>query len=175
MRQLVYSVATSLDGFIAGPNGEIDWIDPNAGIDFRALHCRFDTMLMGRRTYEVASTRGDLLRQTGMQILVVSTTLDSAQQPGITILNTGLASAVHTLKTAPGKDIWLSGGGQLFRSLLTTGLVDSVQVAVFPVLLGAGTPLISQGRRAVLKLNEYQKLPSGVLLLTYQVTQADGA
>jgi dihydrofolate reductase len=170
MRQLVYSVAASLDGFIAGPNGEYDWIKPDSGIDFRAIYSRFDIFLMGRRTFDVARTRGDLLQNLGMRIVVVSTMLNPAEHPGLTIISTRLREAVAALKAEEGKDIWLSGGGVLFRSLLDLGLVNEIAVSVFPVLLGAGIPLLPQGRRAPLQLIGSKTLPSGVLMLNYSVT-----
>lgn len=169
MRRLRYCVASSLDGFIAGPDGEYDWIRPDAGIDFASLHRRFDTLLMGRRTYEVASSRADLLRSIGKPIVVVSTTLGRTCQHELRIIPSGLREAVDALKSEPGNDIWLMGGGALFRSLLDLDLVDSVDVSVFPILLGAGTPLLPAGKRATLKLERCQELPSGVLMLSYSI------
>jgi dihydrofolate reductase len=171
MRRLVYSVAASLDGFIAGPNGEYDWITPNSGIDFRKIYAKYDTLLMGRRTYDVAKTRPGLLIDTGMKIVVVSTTLDPAAHPGLTILASRVPESLVTLKAEPGKDIWLMGGGVLFRSLVDSGLVDAVEISVFPVLLGAGTPLLPEGSRASLHLEESIALPSGVLMLSYSVVR----
>jgi dihydrofolate reductase len=173
LRKLVYGVAASLDGFIAGPNGEHDWILPGSGIDFRAIYSRFDTGLMGRRTYEVARTRGDLLKSMEMPVVVVSRTLDPAQHPEVTIVKSAVAEAVRALKSQPGKDIWLFGGGVLFRSLLDEGLVDAIDVCVFPVLLGAGTPVLPEGRRAALKLESCEPLSSGVLMLSYSVLQTE--
>lgn len=169
MRRLVYCVATSLDGFIAGPHGEYDWITPDAGIDFRALYARFDTGLMGRRTFEVASTRGDLLENMGMRLVVVSTTLDAKKHPGLTIVSGRVAETVAALKAEAGKDIWLFGGGVLFRSLLDAQLVDELSLSVFPILLGAGVPLLPAGNRAQLRLIESKPLPSGVLMVSYAV------
>lgn len=169
MRQLVYGVAASLDGFIAGPNGEYDWILPDSGIDFRAIYSKFDTFLMGRRTYEVASSRSDLLRSVGMRNVVVSTTLDPAKHPEITVVNSGVPNSVRALKAEAGKDIWLFGGGVLFRNLLDLGLVDAIDVSVFPVLLGAGTPLLPEGHRALLKLADCKALASGVVMLSYLI------
>lgn len=170
MRRLVYSVATSLDGFIAGPKGECDWIFPDSGIDFRAMHSRFDTMLMGRRTYEVASTRGSFLKETGMRIVVVSTSLGSARSPEIIVIDRDVEEVVRALKAEAGKDIWLSGGSVLFRSLFDAGVVDAIDVSVFPVLLGSGTPLFREGHRAALKLDACNALSSGVLMLSYTVS-----
>jgi dihydrofolate reductase len=170
VRQLVYGVAASLDGFIAGPNGEVDWIFPNSGIDFRAIYSRYDTLLMGRRTYEVAIKRNDMLKGTGMRVVVVSTTLGSAHPAEITVVNRDVANVIRALKSESGKDIWLMGGSKLFRSLLDMELVDAVEVCVFPVLLGAGTPLLHEGHRASLQLHECKALASGVLMLSYSVS-----
>jgi dihydrofolate reductase len=171
MRRLVYCVATSLDGFIAGPNGEYDWIAPDSGIDFRKIYAKYDTLLMGRRTFDVAKTRGDMLTGTGMKIVVVSTTLEPAAHPGLTILASRVPESVAALKAEPGKDIWLMGGSVLFRSLVDSGLVDAVEISVFPVLLGAGTPLLPEGGRVALHLEESTALPSGVLMLSYSVAR----
>jgi dihydrofolate reductase len=170
-RRLVYNVAASLDGFIAGPDGEVDWITPDSAIDFRAIYSRFDIFLMGRRTFDVARTRGDLLQNLGMRIVVVSTTLNSAEHPGLTVVSTRVPEAVAALKAEEGKGIWLSGGGVLFRSLLDAGLVDEVSLSVFPILLGAGVPLLPAGHRAPLKLESSKPLPSGVLMLNYSITR----
>ena len=87
MRQLRYNVATSLDGFIAGPNGEYDWITPDSGIDYAALWKQFDTLLMGRRTFEVAIARFPNFDGMGKKTFVVSTTLDPAHHPGVTLFS----------------------------------------------------------------------------------------
>jgi dihydrofolate reductase len=171
MPRLVYCVAASLDGFIAGPNGEYDWIARDSGIDFVEIYSRFDTLLMGRRTFDVAKTRPGLLDETGMKIVVVSTTIDPAAHPRVTIFSSRVPESIAALKAEAGKDIWLMGGGVLFRSLLDFGLVDAVEISVFPVLLGAGTPLVPQGERVPLKLKKSKPLPSGVLMLSYSVVQ----
>jgi dihydrofolate reductase len=167
LRRLRYNVAASLDGFIAGPKGEYDWITPDSKIDFGALYRQFDTLLMGRLTFEVMQLRGMSPTGMGMKAVVVSTTLDPKLHPDVTIVNGDIPQAVAALKAQPGKDIWLCGGGMLFRSLLDAGLVDMVEVAVFPVLLGGGVPLLPEGRRWPLRLEKSKTLPSGVLMLSY--------
>jgi dihydrofolate reductase len=174
MRRLRYCVAMSLDGFIAGPRGEYDWIARDSGIDFGAIYSRFDTLLMGRGTYEVAKTRGGMLEGTGMRIVVVSTTLDPAQNPGVTIVSANVQEEIGRLKAQPGRDIWLSGGGVLFRSLLNADLVDAVEVSVFPVLLGDGVRLLPGGDRSRLRLERCETLPSGVLMLSYAILNQYG-
>jgi dihydrofolate reductase len=169
MRRLVYSVATSLDGFIAGPKGEYDWITFDPTYDFAALYRRFDILLMGRRTYEVALTRPTALTKTGKKVFVVSTTLNAAQHPEVNIISNGIPDAVAELKAQPGKDIWLMGGGVLFRCLLDAGLIDLIDIAVMPTLLGGGVPLLPEGKRYALHLNESKAHPSGILSLSYSL------
>jgi dihydrofolate reductase len=168
MRQLRYSVAMSLDGFIAGPKGEYDWIVHDPAFDFGALFRQFDTLLMGRRTFDLAQSQGPLLKSMRMKTVVVSTTLNAAQHKDVTILSGGVAEAVAALKAESGKDIWLFGGGVLFRSLLDAGLVDSVELAVSPVLLGGGIRLLREGRPWPLRLADCKTMPNGgIVMLKY--------
>ncbi|MGH9382024.1 MAG: dihydrofolate reductase family protein [Thermoanaerobaculia bacterium] len=140
MRRVRYSVAMSLDGCIAGPEGEFDWIVVDPDIDFGALYEEFDTVLMGRKTYEVAQGQGGG-GMPGMQEYVFSRTLRQDDHPNA-IISDDLEGTVTALKAKPGKDIWLFGGGSLFRSLLELGLVDTVEVGVLPILLGGGLPML---------------------------------
>ncbi len=135
-RRLRYHVAVSLDGFIAGPNGEYDWIVMDPSIDFAALFKQFDTAVMGRKTYEVLTAQGGHGAMPGLDVVVFSRTLPAAAHRGVRIFNDDPRKIVAALKAKPGRDIWLFGGGVLFRSLLDAGLVDTVEVAVVPVLLG---------------------------------------
>lgn len=172
-RRLRYQVAASLDGYIAGPNGEADWIPMDPDIDFGALFAQFDTLLMGRRTFDGMVAQGNAGGGAfGMKTVVVSRTLKGVDHPGATIVSGDLAGKVAALKAEPGKDIWLFGGGELFRSCLALGLVDTVEIAVVPVLLGGGRPLLpAPASRAPLTLTRQQHYPkSGIMLLEYGVT-----
>jgi dihydrofolate reductase len=172
VRKLVYSVAMSLDGYIAGPNGEFDWITPDPAIDFKALFGRFDTLLMGRKTYDLMRSGGQTAKSMGMKsIVVVSTTLDPNEHRDVQVLRDHITETVARLKTQPGKDIWLFGGGVLFRAMIDAGLVDTVELAVLPILLGSGLPVIPEGRHTHLRLEESRPLPSGTLLLKYSILQ----
>lgn len=175
MRRLRYEVAMSLDGFIAGPKGEYDWIIEDPTIDFEEWFRQVDTVVMGRGTYETMLAAGQSAASLGMKVFVVSTTLRAEEHAGVTILSSGVVEAVADMKAAPGKDIWLFGGGVLFRSLLDAGLVDSVEVAVIPVMIGSGIAVMPEGRRCPLHLDETQSLPSGIVKLKYSVVSTSGA
>jgi dihydrofolate reductase len=169
-RQLRYHVAVSLDGFIAGPNGEYDWIVMDPSIDFGALFKQFDTAVMGRKTYEVMTAQGGHGAMPGLDVIVFSRTLTPAVYPGVRILNDDPGKIVAGLKAKPGGDIWLFGGGALFRSLLDAGLVDTVEVAVMPVILGVGIPLLPPGASTELVLADQKTLPrSGIVALSYSI------
>jgi dihydrofolate reductase len=167
MRRIRYQVACSLDGYIAGPQGEYDWIVSDKDIDFAGLFAQFDTLLMGRHTYAMlpGGKSGD------QKIVVISSTLDPAQHPNATIINDRLAEQLTELRAQPGKDIWLFGGGRTFRSLLEIGQVDTIELAVIPVLLGGGIPFLpAPAERKLLRLSRHHVYPnSGIVSLTYDV------
>lgn len=170
-RRLRYSVAMSLDGFIADRDGGYGWIVEEPGIDFGAYMAKIDTFVMGRGTYETtrANPEGTAMLE-GMSIYVVSTTLDPEEHPDVTVISDDVPARVAALKDESGKDIWLFGGGVLFRSLLEAGLVDRVEVGVMPVLLGEGIPVLA-GLDGVAKveLHSVETFDSGIVLLKYGV------
>jgi dihydrofolate reductase len=170
MRRLRYQVAVSLDGFIAGPNGEYDWLLSDSSIDFKALFKEFDTAVMGRKTYEEMKTQGGDGTLTGLDVVVFSKTLPPSTAKGIRLTNDDASEVVAGLKKQEGRDIWLFGGGVLFRSLLDAGLVDTVELALMPVLVGSGVPLLPAGALSKLELVDQKVLPtSGFVFLSYRV------
>jgi dihydrofolate reductase len=167
-RRLRYQVAASLDGFIAGPTGNYDWIVMDPAIDFDALYKEFDTVVMGRKTYTMMTAHGGNGAMPGVEVVVFSRTLTPMHGEGIRITRDNAARVVRALKKKAGRDIWLFGGGELFRSLLDAGLVDTVEVAVMPVMLGAGIPLLPPGANTKLVLADQKVLKrSGIVVLSY--------
>lgn len=173
MRRVLYRVAASLDGYIAGPLGEVDWIVHDPAVDFAKLYESVDAVLLGRRTYELTRQPGAPPWPQGWQIYVFSRTLPPEEHPGVTFVKLDAGARVAALRAAPGRGIWLFGGGSLFRSLLRAKQVDFVEVMVVPVLLGGGVPLLQTGApQTRLALEQVERYPSGLLKLRYRVPGA---
>jgi dihydrofolate reductase len=169
-RRLRYQVAVSLDGFIATPDGGYDWIVGDPAIDFTALLEEFDAAVMGRKTYELVESQSGDSALPGMEAIAFSRSMPPKEHRGVRVTNEDPVAVVRALKKKNGRDIWLFGGGALFRTLLDAGLVDTVEVAVMPVLLGAGIPLLAPGAAAKLVLADQKVLKSsGIVLLAYRV------
>ena len=169
MRRIRYQVACSLDGYIADTQGGSDWIVEEPSIDFGALFAQFDTLLMGRKTYETTArmSGGGFF---GKEVVVVSRSLKPEEHRNVSVISDDLEARVTELRERPGKDIWLFGGGELFRSLLELGLVDTVEPAIIPILLGGGTPFLPETvARTRLVLTAHRLFPSGIVWLEYAV------
>jgi len=172
MRELRYSVAASLDGYIAGPTGEYDWIPMDPDIDFAAMYARFSGIVMGRRSYEVSKAAGGGMAPALPQY-VYSTTLPEGERDGVTFRRDAVAHVRELKAAAAGKPLWLWGGAALFRQLAAAGLVDGVDVALVPVVLGGGLPLMAApGPRLSLRLRAQKTYPkTGILSLEYDVVR----
>jgi dihydrofolate reductase len=165
----------SLDGFIADPEGGTDWLVADPTYDPGPFFASIDTVLMGRVTYEAAVRQG-MRAYPNLRNYVFSSSLRASDYPEVTVVSTGAEDAVAQLRREDGKDIWLCGGGILFRSLLGAGLVDTVELGVSPLLLGrAGAPMLPALPDLIppvrLELTRHQALPSGLLVLEYSVAK----
>ena len=174
MRRVRYCVAVSLDGFIADPNGGYDWLIMDEAIDFASIFNEFDTFVMGRKTWDVSAAAPDPGNMGDMfgnkEVIVFSRTLRRARA-GVKIVDTDPADTVRQLKQKPGKDIWLFGGGAMFRTLVDADLVDTVEIAIMPVLLSQGIPVLAPGARVTgMKLDKCETLSkSGIVMLSYTI------
>ena len=170
MRRVRYAVACSLDGFIAGPHDEFDWIPRDPEVDAAQDFSRYDALLIGRRTFDVMRAHGQPTFP-GKKNYIFSRTLTRADIPQSSILSTTPERTVAELRsgTENGKDIWLFGGGELFRTLLAAHLVDDIELTVIPVLLGEGIPLLPGAHRLSLKRADHKLHKNGMLSLTYSI------
>src|SRR5688500_10581675 len=171
MRTLLYGAACSLDGFIAGPNHEVDWLewsDDVAAIS-KSVWSRVDTVLMGRKTYDVAVANGTRA-YPGVTNYVFSRTLAPETAPEVTVVADDAVAFVRALKEQPGADICLLGGGELARSLLDADLIDELGVNIQPVILGSGIPLLpGANARHPLKLIESRPIAGDSVYILYRV------
>jgi dihydrofolate reductase len=182
MRTITYGGAVSLDGFLAGPDGAIDWLhfSPDVQQIMNAYWKNVDAILMGRKTYAVAAgAQGSSSRKkaktakasgSAMRTYVFSRTLESVDAPGVELVAANAADFVRDLKKLPGKEICLMGGGELAQSLLAAGLVDKVGLNIHPILLGSGIPVFRDpGHRVALTLTECRPLDGGCIFANYDV------
>jgi dihydrofolate reductase len=171
MRKVVYGGACSLDGFFAGPRGEMDWLHFSRDVQrvMAETWARTDTILFGRKTWEgAAAQNGGTM--PGMKGYVLSRTLTSVPAGGAELVREDAGEFVRTLKGRPGKDIVVMSGGNLARSLLEAGVIDEIGLNVHPVLLGGGVPAFLGGfSRVPLALVECRPLDGGCVLLMYRV------
>ena len=172
MRKVTYGAAVSLDGFIAGPAEEIDWLRPSPDVNaiMRESWKGVDAMLMGRKTYEFAARSGggpDMASK--IATYVFSGTMTEAPA-GAELVRADAVGFVRDLKQKPGGDIILMGGGELAGALIEGGVVDEIGLNVHPVLLGAGAPMfVTIARRVELDLVEARPIARDCVLLRYRV------
>lgn len=149
MRKVVLSLGTSFDGYIARKDGAIDWLSMDWDYDWTAFFKTIDAVLMGRKTWEKALGMSPKSRKTanpyaGMETYVFSKTLKKSGVEGVEVISENLKEFIGNLKAKDGKNIWLSGGGELAKSFLDESLVDEIRLGVTPLLLGAGIPLFPE-------------------------------
>ena len=173
MSELVYYVASTLDGFIAHQDGSFDgfeW-DDEVVADFIADQSTFDTVIMGRKTYEVGLNAGKTSPYPGMRQIVFSRTLKSSPDKAVELANGNLIPTVSALKEEDGGSIWLCGGSELATPLLQANLIDKIIIKLNPVVFGSGIPLLNAMERyASLHLEETKTYKCGIVFLTYRVS-----
>lgn len=176
MRKTILYIAQSLDGYIAGKNDELDWLTGHESADnasdhgYGKLYGRIDTILMGRRTYElITSTLSPgLWPYPGRKTYVLTHDRSLISNDAeIEFFHEGLPTLLESLKKEEGRDIWLLGGAYLAREAFELEAVDELQIAIIPTLLGEGIPLFPQtSKRRTLRLTSLEE-GNGIVLLTY--------
>lgn len=178
MRKVIFGGANSLDNFIARDDGSYDWLifDSEVTELMQDLWSRFDCMVMGRKTYDVA-TRGQKPSKKpkknpygDIETYIFSRTLEPGKRDGVEFVATDPGEFVAKLKKKKGKDIMVMGGGELGTCLLEAGVVDEIGFNIQPVLLGSGVPLFHKLERQIdLELIEHKVMRSGCVYVLYRV------
>ena len=173
MRKVTYGGACSLDGFITGPDGAVDWLvmSPDVHAIMEEFWKKTDTLLMGRKTWDVAKQYAGQ-PMPGMEHVksyVFSRRLDRIDSPGVTLVRDDAAAFVRQLRKERGGEICVFGGGELATSLLQAGVVDEVGFNIQPVLVGSGTPAFRDTGRVKLELLEARPLRGGCVYALYRV------
>ncbi len=188
MRKIILDLAVTLDGFIEGPNGEIDWILSDSNVDFgdilNEILTGVDAVFYGRLSYELwgnylpPEEAGEKIKAAyrllhSKQKYVFSTTVKNDDTNAI-FINSDILKNVMEILNQPGGNIWLYGGGKLTTTFINLGLINIYRLAVYPVILGSGKPLFREIKERVkLKNSNATVSPSGVVLLTYAADKGD--
>lgn len=178
-RKIIVYIATSADGYIARPDGDVEWLNcrPRT-VDYgmRAFYRTIDTILWGRKTYDwVIKYHAKKGRKGGMFDTKLANYVFSRKPPkraaaGIKFVSEPVKAFAQRLRSTPGKHIWMMGGGELIASFLDVGEIDEFDIHVIPTLIGQGIPLVAPRHRDVrLRLRSARKYPDGVVRLRYEV------
>jgi len=178
-RRIIVYIATSVDGYIARPDGDVEWLNRHPSTSdygMRDFYPSIDTILWGRKTYDWAL---DYDRKTGSKGRIFDTKLANyvfssrppkQATPGIEFISEPIKEFAQRLRATPGKHIWMMGGGELIASFLDAGEIDEFDIHVIPTLIGEGIPLIAPRHRDVpLRMRSAGKYPDGVVRLRYEV------
>ncbi len=172
-RKIIVNAATSADGFIARPNGDSDWLTsrpkPAGFYDMAKFTASIDTKILGRKTYEKSLELGAKF-DGKTKTYVISAHAPATSIQGVEFVSEPIAAFAQRLRAAPGKNIWMMGGGGAIASFLDAGAIDELIITVVPALIGEGIPLIAPRRRHVpLKLLSSRHFDDGAVQLHYEI------
>jgi dihydrofolate reductase len=176
-RKVIVHIGTSADGYIARPDGDLEWLTsrpaPQGFYGMSVFMKSVDTKVLGRKTYEMSLRMGAKFDERNPHI-VFSRHRPPAELPsGVQFVNDAIGPFVRHLREQPGKDIWLMGGGEIIASFLDEQAIDEFVISVAPVFIGEGIPLIAhRHRHAPLELLSNERFEDGVVQLHYRVQNA---
>src|SRR5215216_3024745 len=173
-RNVVVHIATSADGYIARPDGDLEWLTsrpaPKGFYGINAFMRSIDTLLMGRKTYEAGLRMGGKFDSKDRYIVFSRHAPPPDAPSGVEFVNGAISPFVSRLREEPGKNIWLMGGGELIASFLDEHAIDEFVISVVPVFIGDGIPLIARRHRHVpLDLHSVERFDDGLVQLHYRV------
>ncbi|MFK9090816.1 dihydrofolate reductase family protein [Bacillus salipaludis] len=177
-RKIILDLAVTLDGFIEGPKGEVDWCIMDSDMGFTNFLNQIDTILYGRKSYDLwgqytpktedSDTEKEIWKIVHSKEKYVFSRTQKRTDNEAIFINDNILEEVNELKNKPGKDIWLYGGASLITTFINLGLVDEFRLSVHPVILGNGKPLFNNiKQRLNLKLVNTRTFSSGVVQLTF--------
>lgn len=166
MKEVILNLAASLDGFIAGPQGEYDWCFTDQDYGMKKFINRVDSTLMGRKTFEISLKYGP--PDPHFTHYVFSKTVKQTEYKNVVLLDSDITSSVKVLKAKEGKGIWLFGGAEIISPLMEEGLVDELMISVHPIILGDGIPMFKKGARKPFKLVDSIRYSTGLVQLIYR-------
>jgi len=172
-RKIIVYVATSADGYIARPDGSVDWLDrpmPKGAYGMTAFARSIDTILWGRKTYDFAAKMGGVGAYGKVKHYAFSHQPPSDPLPGVEFVPESIPEFVGKLQAVRGKNIWMMGGAGIIASFLDAGAIDEFSIHVIPVMIGEGIPLVAPRHRNIpLQLISTRSFPDGVVHLNYSV------
>ncbi|MEH7452984.1 dihydrofolate reductase family protein [Gottfriedia acidiceleris] len=181
-RKIILDLAVTLDGFIEGKNGEIDWCIMDPEMKFTNFLNQIDTILYGRKSYDLwgnyipniddSESDKEMWNLVHSKEKYVFSRTQSTDENNATFINENIIEEVNKLKEKPGKDIWLYGGSSLITSFINLGLVDEFRLSIHPVILGEGKPLfVNIKQRKNLIMTNTRSFSSGVVQVTYNLNE----
>jgi dihydrofolate reductase len=173
-RQVIVHIAASADGYIARSDGDLDWLTsrpaPKGFYGMDAFMRSVDTMLLGRKTYEVSRRMGATFNSPSRTIVFSRQPPPADAPSGVEFVHEAIGPFVSRLRAQPGKDIWLMGGGEIIAAFLDAQAIDEFVVSVVPVFIGDGIPLLARRHRLVpLDLHSIDRFEDGVVQVHYRV------
>lgn len=173
-RKVIVHIGTSADGYIARPDGDLEWLTsrpaPKGFYGMNDFVKTIDTKLLGRKTFELSLRLGAKFDGKDRHVVFSRQEAPAGAPPGVEFVSGDIAEFIGRLKSEPGKDLWLMGGGELIASFLDANAIDEFVISMAPVFIGDGIPLIARrGRHVQLELRSTESFEDGLVQLRYRV------
>ena len=175
-RKIIVHIATSADGYIARPDGNLDWLTsrpaPKGFYGMPQFMRSVDTKLLGRKTFDLSVEMGAHFSANDRHYVFSRQPPPASLPAGVEFVSQSIGAFAKGLRDQAGKNIWMMGGGEIIASFLDENLIDEFIITVVPIFIGEGIPLIAPGSRNVpLKLRSAKPFPDGVVQVHYDVVK----
>jgi dihydrofolate reductase len=176
-RRIIANLATSADGFVARPDGNIDWLnerpDPEGFYGLPEFERSTDAKILGRKTFDQSLAMGARHRADDVHYVFSRKPPPASAPAGVHFVTEPIGAFVERLRAQPGKNLWMMGGGEIIGAFLDEDAIDEFIISVVPVLIGEGIPLLApRHRKVALRLIGAQPFPDGVVQLHYEVERS---